>query len=111
MKLILLGPPGVGKGTQAGFIFKRYGLPQISTGDMLRMAVSQGSALGVQAKSHMDRGGLVPDGLIIDLVRDRIRQPDCNTGFQLDGFPAYDSPGRGDDGGRHGHRFGRRILA
>lgn len=87
MKLILLGPPGVGKGTQAGFIFKRYGLPQISTGDMLRMAVSQGSALGVQAKSHMDRGGLVPDGLIIDLVRERIRQPDCNTGFQLDGFP------------------------
>ncbi len=87
MKLILLGPPGVGKGTQAGFIVKRYGIPQISTGDMLRAAVNQGSPLGVLAKSHMDRGGLVPDDLIIDLVRERIRQPDCSAGFQLDGFP------------------------
>ncbi|MEK6592892.1 MAG: adenylate kinase [Pseudomonadota bacterium] len=87
MRLILLGPPGVGKGTQAGFIIERYGIPQISTGDMLRTAVSQGNALGLQAKSHMDRGGLVPDDLIIDLVRDRIRQPDCSAGFQLDGFP------------------------
>lgn len=87
MRLILLGPPGVGKGTQAGFIAKRYGIPQISTGDMLRTAVSQGSPLGAQAKFHMDRGGLVPDDLIIDLVRERIRQPDCSAGFQLDGFP------------------------
>ncbi len=87
MRLILLGPPGVGKGTQAGFIVKRYGIPQISTGDMLRAAVNQGSPLGVQAKSHMDRGGLVPDDLIIDLVKDRVCQPDCSAGFQLDGFP------------------------
>ena len=87
MRLILLGPPGVGKGTQAGFIVKRYGIPQISTGDMLRAAVSQGNALGQAAKCHMDRGGLVPDGIIIDLVKDRIRQPDCGAGFQLDGFP------------------------
>ncbi len=87
MRLILLGPPGVGKGTQAGFIVKRYGIPQISTGDMLRAAVSQGNALGQAAKCYMDRGGLVPDGIIIDLVKDRIRQPDCGAGFQLDGFP------------------------
>ena len=87
MRLILLGPPGVGKGTQASFIVKRYGIPQISTGDMLRAAVSQGNALGQAAKCHMDRGGLVPDGIIIDLVKDRIQQPDCGAGFQLDGFP------------------------
>lgn len=87
MRLILLGPPGVGKGTQAGLIVKRYGIPQISTGDMLRAAVNQGSPLGMQAKLHMDRGGLVPDDLIIGLVKERIREPDCSTGFQLDGFP------------------------
>ena len=87
MRLILLGPPGVGKGTQAGFIAERYGIPQISTGDMLRTAVRQGTALGLQAKCHMDRGGLVPDALIIGLVTEKIGQAECSNGFQLDGFP------------------------
>lgn len=87
MKLILLGPPGVGKGTQAGFIVERYGIPQISTGDMLRAAVSRGSPLGREAKRYMDAGGLVPDDVIIGLVKDRIKQPDCSAGFLLDGFP------------------------
>lgn len=87
MRLILLGPPGVGKGTQAGFITSRYSIPQISTGDMLRVAVSRGSPLGREAKCHMDAGRLVPDDLIIELVRNRILEPDCRAGFLLDGFP------------------------
>jgi len=87
MRLILLGPPGVGKGTQARFIRERYGIPQISTGDMLRAAVREGSPLGQAAKYHMDRGELVPDSIIVDLVKDRVRQADCSAGFQLDGFP------------------------
>lgn len=87
MRLILLGPPGVGKGTQAGFITSRYGIPQVSTGDMLRVAVSRDSPLGREAKRHMDSGGLVPDGVIIELVENRIREPDCRAGFLLDGFP------------------------
>lgn len=87
MRLILLGPPGVGKGTQAGFITSHYGIPQISTGDMLRVAVSDGTPLGREAKRYMDSGGLVPDDIIIELVKNRIREPDCGTGFLLDGFP------------------------
>lgn len=87
MRLILLGPPGVGKGTQAGFITSHYGIPQISTGDMLRVAVSEGTPLGREAKRYMDSGGLVPDDIIIELVKNRIREPDCGTGFLLDGFP------------------------
>ena len=87
MKLILLGAPGAGKGTQATFICQKYGIPQISTGDMLRAAVKAGSPLGMQAKQVMDAGGLVSDGLIIDLVKDRIAQPDCALGFLFDGFP------------------------
>ena len=87
MKLILLGAPGAGKGTQATFICQKYGIPQISTGDMLRAAVKAGTELGIQAKKIMDAGGLVSDDLIINLVKDRIAQADCANGFLFDGFP------------------------
>ena len=87
MRLILLGPPGAGKGTQAGFITEKYGIPQISTGDMLRAAIRAGTALGQAAKKVMDAGQLVSDEIIIGLVRDRLQQPDCATGYLLDGFP------------------------
>jgi adenylate kinase len=87
MKLILLGAPGAGKGTQATFICQKYGIPQISTGDMLRAAVKAGTPLGVQAKTIMDAGGLVSDDLIINLVKERIVQADCANGFLFDGFP------------------------
>ncbi len=87
MRVILLGGPGAGKGTQAGFITSNYGIPQISTGDMLRAAVKAGTPLGVAAKKVMDAGQLVPDDLIINLVKDRIKEPDCAKGFLFDGFP------------------------
>ena len=87
MRLILLGPPGAGKGTQAAFICKQYTIPQISTGDMLRAAVKAGTPLGLEAKKVMDSGALVSDAIIIGLVKDRIAQPDCANGFLFDGFP------------------------
>lgn len=87
MRIILLGSPGAGKGTQARFICQKYHIPQISTGDMLRAAVQQQTPLGKTAKKIMEEGGLVPDDLIINLVKERIAQPDCINGFLFDGFP------------------------
>lgn len=87
MRVILLGPPGAGKGTQAKMLTEEYGVPQISTGDILRAAVAAGSPLGKEAKSHMDRGALVPDEVVIGIVRDRLAEPDCRGGYLLDGFP------------------------
>ena len=87
MRLILLGAPGAGKGTQATFLCQKYSIPQISTGDMLRAAVKAGTSLGIEAKKVMDSGGLVGDDLIINLVKERIAQPDCAKGFLFDGFP------------------------
>ncbi len=87
MRIILLGAPGAGKGTQATFIKEHFNIPQISTGDMLRAAVKAGTPLGLEAKGHMDSGGLVPDAVIIGLVSERIKEADCANGFLFDGFP------------------------
>jgi len=87
MRLILLGAPGAGKGTQAQYLTSQYAIPQISTGDMLRAAVKAGSSLGIEAKKVMDAGELVSDDLIIGLVKERVAQPDCENGYLLDGFP------------------------
>lgn len=87
MRVILLGPPGAGKGTQADLLFQDFGLQKLSTGDILRAAVAAGSPLGKQLKSIMDQGALVPDDIMVDIIRERISQPDCARGFTLDGFP------------------------
>lgn len=87
MRVILLGAPGAGKGTQAGFITKEFGIPQISTGDMLRAAVKAGTPLGLKVKNVMETGGLVSDDIIIDLIKERIQEDDCAKGFLFDGFP------------------------
>jgi adenylate kinase len=87
MKLVLLGAPGAGKGTQAKMLIDKYNIPQISTGDILRKAVADGTTLGKEAKSYMDSGGLVPDSVVIGLVKERLGQDDCKNGYILDGFP------------------------
>ena len=87
MKLILLGPPGAGKGTQAKMLTERFSIPQISTGDILRAAVKEGTPMGRKAKEYMDAGGLVPDEVVVGIVRDRLLAADCDNGFILDGFP------------------------
>lgn len=87
MNIILLGPPGAGKGTQAKRLIDKYGIPQISTGDMLRAALKEGTPLGLEAKKFMDQGALVPDSVVIGLVKERIQKPDCAKGYMLDGFP------------------------
>jgi len=87
VNLILLGPPGAGKGTQAKLLVKQYGIPQVSTGDILRSAVKEQTPMGLKAKSCMDAGGLVPDAVVIDIIKDRLAKPDCSAGFILDGFP------------------------
>ncbi len=87
MNVILLGPPGGGKGTQAKRIVEKYGIPHIATGDILRDAVAKGTELGKKAKEYMDRGELVPDEIVIGIVKERLKQPDCEKGFLLDGFP------------------------
>ncbi len=87
MNLILLGPPGCGKGTQAKILIDTYHIPQISTGDILREAIKKESPLGIEAKTQMDQGSLVPDHLVIKIIEERLKQADCNRGFVLDGFP------------------------
>ena len=87
MKILLLGAPGVGKGTQAKLISKNYNIPHISTGDILRYNISKQTPLGLEAKSYMEAGGLVPDELVLSIVKDRLSQEDCKRGYILDGFP------------------------
>jgi adenylate kinase len=87
MRLVLLGPPGAGKGTQGVLLAERYGIPQISTGDILRDHVQRGTKLGIQARSYMDRGEYVPDAVVVSMVMDRLEEPDADKGFILDGFP------------------------
>ncbi|HPN61326.1 MAG TPA: adenylate kinase, partial [Bacilli bacterium] len=87
MRLLIMGPPGAGKGSQAPLLKKTYGIPHISTGDMFRAAIKQGTPLGIQAKAYTDKGELVPDQVTINIVKERLQEPDCQAGFLLDGFP------------------------
>ena len=87
MKIVLLGPPGAGKGTQAKSISNKYSVPHISTGDIFRYNISNGTPLGIEAKKYLDKGHLVPDELTIDIIKDRLKQDDCKNGFLLDGYP------------------------
>ncbi|HOX45152.1 MAG TPA: adenylate kinase [Myxococcota bacterium] len=98
MRLVLLGPPGAGKGTQAQRLIEKLGVPQISTGDLLRAAVREGTALGKEAKAFMDRGELVPDRVVIGMVEERLARPDCQRGYVLDGFPRAVSQAEALDG-------------
>lgn len=98
MNIVLLGPPGAGKGTQAKRMIQQYGIPQISTGDMLRAALKAGTELGLEAKKFMDQGALVPDTVVVGLVKERIQQADCAKGYMLDGFPRNVSQAKTLDG-------------
>src|SRR3990172_9899839 len=98
MRLVLLGAPGAGKGTQAKKLIEKHGIPQISTGDILRKAVADGTPLGKEAKSYMDKGELVPDSVVIGLVKERLAHGDCKNGFILDGFPRNTSQAQTLDG-------------
>lgn len=98
MNVVLLGPPGAGKGTQAKRMIQQYGIPQISTGDMLRAALKAGTELGLEAKKFMDKGALVPDTVVVGLVKERIQQVDCAKGYMLDGFPRNVSQAKTLDG-------------
>ena len=97
MNLLLMGPPGAGKGTQGQFLTKRFGIPQIATGDILREAVASGSELGAEAKQIMERGDLVPDAVMVPIVEERLARADCRPGFVLDGFPRTESQARALD--------------
>ncbi len=107
MNLIFLGPPGAGKGTQAKIISSKYSIPQVSTGDILRSAVREGTPIGVRAKEYMDSGALVPDEVVIGIVEERLQQPDCEKGFILDGFPR--TVGQADSLSRIRSGFGKSI--
>lgn len=111
MKIILLGPPGAGKGTQANFIKQKFNIPQISTGDMLRAAVKAGTPLGIEAKKVMDAGELVSDDLILKLVQERIREDDCREGYLFDGFPRTIAQAEGMAAGGIGVEFVVEIQA
>ncbi len=95
MNMILLGPPGAGKGTQAKMLIEKYKVPQISTGDILRANLKERTPLGLKAKEYMDKGLLVPDEVVIEITRERLKQADCQKGYILDGFPSNRSPGPG----------------